>query len=450
MAQDNMDYVVQVADWIDGECLTGWCGRYHSTFGHDLRKTGQQLFGRGRAAALRDLPVGLNWFCKATKGLLGNPMDVLRSRTTIGFYWPFLDDDERALVLDAALTHDGIPTSSVLGGAGLKRGQHHPLRHCPQCAQECAISRLEPTRFLDQQLPGSWICTWHDCLLEVETNPRNQWTPPASDGVFHRLRETSPLERHALRLCARLGQVVLALDHVDENGLRAACTQRLTAFGLSSINRLNNNRVDEWFSRSAIGQWLGRSPDVYKLPGKGWIRSLLRPGARAQPLRWLLLWTALWQSESIEVAANAFQDIAPDAHSFGLFSPRAAARYWLPRRLSAPNVVYVAFDRAETIAEAAVLAQVSESEAIQWLFDDTALSNRWQARRSRTRSLSAKDRLLAYVADHPQATLKELASQCPQEMRWLRDHSPAMVEHVRRTLADYRTETPELELAFAA
>jgi hypothetical protein len=449
MQQDSMGYAVQVADWIDGECLTGWCGRYHSTFGHDWRRTGEQLFGRGRAAALRDLPVGLDRFCKVTKGLLGDPMHVLRSHTSIGFYWPFLNEVERQRVLDAALPHDALPTSRVLGSAGLRMGQHHPLRHCPLCAQECVRNHLEPTRFLDHQLPGSWICTWHDCLLEVETNPRNQWSPPAADGISTRLRAMSARERGALHLCARLGKVMPTLDHVDQDSLRMACMQRLTAFGISSIGRINSSRVDEWFSRSAIGQWLHRNPDVYKLPGKGWIRSMLRAGARSQPLRWILLWAALWERNSTAEATEAFLDIAPDSYSFGLFSNRVAARHWAPVRPSAPQEIQVAFDTAETIAEAAELAGIREAVAVQWLFDDPVLSHRWQARRTRARNISARDRLLAYVADHPQATLKDLANRWPQEMRWLSNHSPATIEHVRRSLAEYRIEAPILELAFA-
>jgi hypothetical protein len=225
--------------------------------------------------------------------------------------------------------------------------------------------------------------------------------------------------------------------------------QRLTAFGISSIGRINSSRVDEWFSRSAIGQWLHRNPDVYKLPGKGWIRSMLRAGARSQPLRWILLWAALWERNSTAEATEAFLDIAPDSYSFGLFSNRVAARHWAPVRPSAPQEIQVAFDTAETIAEAAELAGIREAVAVQWLFDDPVLSHRWQARRTRARNISARDRLLAYVADHPQATLKDLANRWPQEMRWLSNHSPATIEHVRRSLAEYRIEAPILELAFA-
>ena len=445
--QRTIPPIVQVADWIEGESIYGWATRYHNTFGNDWRRTGEQLFGKKWAAHSLDLPTGLGQFCHVTKGLLGDPMQVMRSRTAIGFYWPFLDDlTQRVMRTSARESEPALTPIWILQGDVSRLGAQHALRHCPLCALECLERGYEPTRFLDHQLPGSWICTWHDCLLEFDTHARCPWVPAPADGIFGRQRATAPRERSALKLCAKLGQTFLKLDKVDERGLRMLCAQRLEAFGVSSANRVNNARVDEWFERSAIGQWLTRHPDVQKIPAKGWIGSLLRGRSKPQPLKWILLWAALWERDSVKDAIDAFTDVAPSVEEFGLFSNRPWAGYWTPHPLVAPAEVQAAFDVAPSIAEAAMRLGIEESTAIQWLFDDPVLSGRWQAKRSQAHSQQSRDVLLAHIERHPEVTLEELTAALPGDVRWLTDHSRAMLRQVRASLAEYRAVRPELAL----
>jgi len=441
MSELHVTAVAQVSDWIDGESLYGWCTRYHSTFGHHWMNTGRDLFGREHAARMRDLPVGLGTFCQVTSGLLGEPLEILRTRTIIGFYWPFLDAEERRQVLEAAVRSDGPPIGMVLALPSARLGSQLALRHCPLCVSECMRAHSEPTRFLDHQLPGSWVCTFHDCQLEVEPSHRSDWRPPGVDETFSMPRPTSAREREALRLCARLGQALLTLDRVDEEALRLACTDRLNDFGISSAKRINRARVDEWFGRSSIGQWLGRNPGVQRLPSKSWIQNLLRGRSKSHPLKWILLWAALWERTSVDDAIAAFTDIAPGTSNWGLFSNDLLAAHWCkPRALTAPEDVVLAFDKSESISEAALMLRIPESLAMQWLFDDPALSSRWQARRTMRRNTEAVGRLLKHIEVYPAVTLKELERDHPKDLEWLRAHSQASMRAVLSSLAEYRAE----------
>ena len=120
--------LAQVPTWWDGESLYGWCSRLHTLEGGKTADLGLLLFGRKHASRVVDLPVGLDRFVAATGGRLGGIEQILRTRTVIAAYWPFLDAMSRENIVEAAMDVKGTSVLQLLGLSASRLDSSHPLR----------------------------------------------------------------------------------------------------------------------------------------------------------------------------------------------------------------------------------------------------------------------------------------------------------------------------------
>lgn len=153
--------LMQIADWLPGESLYGWTSRHDAIYGESAAQTGIDLFGREYAAQLLDLPAGLDHFVAKTRGLLGSPIEILRLRTVVGWFWPFLDDAMAEEVQAAARASGGPPLVLVLGMRGQRTSSPLRLRHCPLCVRDGIARTGRFVREVRHQLPSSWYCYEH-------------------------------------------------------------------------------------------------------------------------------------------------------------------------------------------------------------------------------------------------------------------------------------------------
>ena len=165
--------LMQIRDWLPGESLYGWSTRHDVIYGKSEAQTGIELFKREYAAQLLDLPVGIDHFVAKTRGLLGGTLEILRSRTVVGWFWPFLDSTLVDELQTAASTSGGPPLVASLGLRGQRTSSPLRLRHCPQCVVKGLLETGGFIRALRHQLPSSWYCYEHDLPLQgVKAMPR--------------------------------------------------------------------------------------------------------------------------------------------------------------------------------------------------------------------------------------------------------------------------------------
>jgi hypothetical protein len=437
---------VHIPAWLPRESLYGWSARYHATFGFKATETGKFLFGREHAPRMRDLPVGLARFSAATGHLLGDPVDILRQRTVVGLHWPFLSFDARARVTRAALDSDGPPMAAVLGLAPMRLGAQSALRHCERCVREG-----HTTRFVQQQLPGTWYCTVHCEPLHEERSAMSGYeVPECSTG--HRLRDPrSEREERSLQLAARLGAQIMELQWVDIESLATSCLHRLHVLGVSSERRLNMSRVDDWFERSAISHWMTADGGIRR-PRRGWIARLLRRRERPHPLKWILLWCALWEREPVESALTGFQQAVAGLKGWVPFSSNTYSTYNVPRNArTASDEVRQAFKKSSTIEQAAMILGITPIEAEELLFDDPKLSELWVQARSIRLSGDARERIEAFLARHEGVGFDQVAQACARDVAWLRAHSIGTLRSLlanARILGGFDVQSENLQLLF--
>jgi len=126
-------------------------------------QTRTDLFGTPFAHVISDFPCHLDYFC-ARSGM--DIESLLRNHTILDFYRPFGDDERLQRVESMLRTHS---SSNVVNVLGIQANQlHFPQlhRYCPNCA----IGDIEQhgVRYLhvSHNLPGTYACVRHRCLLE--------------------------------------------------------------------------------------------------------------------------------------------------------------------------------------------------------------------------------------------------------------------------------------------
>ena len=229
-------------------------------------------------------------------------------------------------------------------------------------------------------------------------------------------------------MCAKLGELLLELDSIDMQGLTLSCFHRLHVLGVSTQQRINSARADEWFDCSAIGQWLGLDERLPQ-PPRGWINNLLRRSQKPQPLKWILLWAALWERNSVDEALMGFRQASAglDAYQhhwrahFEPFSTFEAPLNLVP----VPTVVREAFERCHSIEEVSRIVGITQSAARQHLFDNPELADTWTSKLNYRRTVDAKARLDGYLRRNPTASLEQVLRAEPKDVAWLRAHSIA-------------------------
>ncbi|MDN3578277.1 TnsD family Tn7-like transposition protein [Chitinimonas viridis] len=184
---------------LPDETLFSWCSRYHRLTANALdRWTCMQLFGHCRQGSAHDIPARLNVLAQRTKGLIGQPLEIIRGRTLLPFYLPF----KVKTVADAAIEHvchEGIGSLKYrLGMLTSGMGAAHPLKICPACLEEARDLYGWSYWRRVHQMPGVWICPTHRTFLHCSS-----W-------------KSQSAHRFAWGLPTKVGcKPVASLDHAD-------------------------------------------------------------------------------------------------------------------------------------------------------------------------------------------------------------------------------------------
>lgn len=149
-----------------GESLYSWCARYHRlNGGHNPRGTNRRLFGHPTAGLRPDLPFRLSSFQQNTRQRLGCLDDVLRQRTVLGFYAPFLPPSHMTKVSDHLASGNNVAARALLGLAKDGRGARSSLCFCPECISEQLLSHGTSWWQTKQMWPTINMCEQHGRLL---------------------------------------------------------------------------------------------------------------------------------------------------------------------------------------------------------------------------------------------------------------------------------------------
>lgn len=423
-------------DWWEGESLFGWCSRFHALRGGNARVLGRLLFGREHACRLVDIPSGMGRFVEATGGLMGSVETVLRERTVLAAFWPFASDHTRGMLLDAANDVIGTPTVVVLGLRASRLNAEYSLRYCSACHQEGIAARGYATWQLAQQLPGVWWCPQHLQTLAQVSKRRAIWRKPGYDGNVL----GDPIDEHeakALTLMERLASAITKLDRVDERSLASVAIHRLRQLGIAtSVARLNNNKLDNWLEASPIVGWMRRQGDLINMPGSRWAGHLLRGRSRSHPLKWQLLWTCAWQSETVEAAVQAFLDAAGGKVFTGDVQQMPL---WLEKSNQAvgpgiPAEVEEAFYACQSMQAVARRLGVNIGAIKQWLADYPEFSEAWLRHLRQERLHLAVSRVHEAMKLNPAMSRSEMLKLCSTDVIWLNRNSPASLRSLLNQL----------------
>ena len=375
----------------------------------------------------------MGWLEQATRGHLGEALDIVRNRTIAGAYWAYMGLEARHHLADCCTSSSSLFGPLSAGGFGPSvMLADHSLRFCESCSRD-EIQRSGVGRWdIAKQLPGAWVCTHHRRPLHVVRSKAIAWHLPELAASV----QIEVIGGEALDALYRLACIVAAareLDRVHVAGLAAACLARLMERGvIFGRSRGRESGLQRWFGSTPIGLWLERTSDVSALPSGRWVNALLTNRRASHPLRWALLWTALTQGESGPSCAQAFVDAADDNDAVEL---HLQLPLWPVLRVPAPegggdSAIRAALERCTSLSDAATLVGMSIHALTQWMTHDASLLRRWRANASRRRTRAALETAHSFFAKQPTAGWPEFIATFPSHVFWLRARAPELFQRL--------------------
>ena len=241
--------------WFPDETLYSICSRHHRLCDHQrVSETCNELAGMTRQDSAHNLPSGVQVLVSRTAGRLGTVDDIIRRRTILSFYLPFLDEPGEADVLRAASHGSVRELRDSLGLAKSIFRANPPLKACEICMG------LDLERFgvaywhLKHQIPGVSYCIDHEVMLGAWHPSRSeghgyQWILPSRLAVDFGAHRDSTWLRAILLDVSKAAIGVSTLVHrerLDATRLGATYAARLDSRGLV-------HRKSRLLRRSAIG-----------------------------------------------------------------------------------------------------------------------------------------------------------------------------------------------------
>lgn len=149
-----------------GETLYSWCARYHRlNGGNNPRASSRRLFGHPTAALRPELPGHLANFQNNTHQYLGRLDDLLRQRTVLGFYAPFLSSNGITEIAHHLASGNCVAARALLGLSKDGQATRASLRFCPECIEEQLAAYAISWWQTKHLWPSICICQKHGCLL---------------------------------------------------------------------------------------------------------------------------------------------------------------------------------------------------------------------------------------------------------------------------------------------
>lgn len=157
-----------VETWLPGETVFSLVSRQHTLSVHAKpADTCLHWFGHSRVGSAHDLPGRIANFIERTKGRFGSISDVIYKHTLLPYYLPFRSPSESANAV-AAMSGESIGAlKAQLGILATRFGAAHPLKACRRCIEQDDATHHVAYWHVEHQLPGVWVCPWHNELLQV-------------------------------------------------------------------------------------------------------------------------------------------------------------------------------------------------------------------------------------------------------------------------------------------
>lgn len=150
--------------------MYSWCARFHRISGNaSARLTCRQLFGDSTAGLRHDFPTHLNAFSEITDQLFGTVDALIYHRTVFGIFAPFLTDSAITSIMKNMCEGGNPHIKYHLGILPSRIGTAAPLKACPTCMRNEAISTGTPWWHIEHQWPTSRICQQHGDYLLMPT-----------------------------------------------------------------------------------------------------------------------------------------------------------------------------------------------------------------------------------------------------------------------------------------
>jgi len=346
--------------WLEDETLFSWCARFHRCCPWPARVTARELFGASGAVKARTAPAGIDHFVRATNGMLGDAVAILKTRTVTGLY--------------AALAAGQNVTSGQMSCGTQKYGSLTEPRYCANCLREhrkihgCGLWRM------DHQLPGVAVCTDHGEPLHWVRQARFAWhlpeDLPASPPHF-----ACTAEIQSQFMASKVINGLFYSAGADVRALIRTCLALLCEhYRVLDGKRLDPARLEADWARSHLGRWVAREAPALRCCRPGWIADMLR-GRRSErnPVRWAYLAAFLKELGVTEPDDLFAKQRSPDGQ-IGLWGSECGVS----------GAVLEAFACSSSLAEAARSLNVAACTVRRWARSKPALQHAvlaWEASR---------------------------------------------------------------------
>jgi len=296
----------------ENETLFSWCARFHRlACNSSARLTSKQLFGHPSAGLRPDFPSHLARFHEITSGVLGPLGDLVRDRTLLGFYHPFLSDERASAVIDAMCVGSTTSAHHLLGLAASRLGNAGTLKACLRCVEEDLAQSPVAWWRSEHQWPSMMICRRHqqplmlapdalhrrtlkEWLLPEQIVDRGGWRPlpMLQDAVFQQM---SRLAHWSDVFCRRRGIYVQPVLQRYTYLFQAKDRGWMAMDGSLRLIALRNAFLNSW---KKMADWPGMAfLSEVDDANAGFLGQLLRhyPGNR-HPLKHFVLMAFLFSS----------------------------------------------------------------------------------------------------------------------------------------------------------
>lgn len=404
------------------ETIYSWCATVHRmTNSLNAEKTGLRLLGVRHATRQHDLPASLVHLPIIQGGSSADYVDLLRRHTIAGFYWPFLSEASRESVINAITNRSSNHWRRAVCATSPTQPIKHPLKWCPKCVDADRDDIGRAYWHVEHQFPTTTTCRVHQAPLSQMPGRHKHWVlPPPPE--FQEVTVDSAASTPSLVL-ERVGSAISRIDAISLSALRASTLRRLREVGVVfSVSGVSHDRIERWFTKTPTAAWCKAADSgLERLNNGQWIPAMLWRRHLGNPIRWVVLWSALdW--ESPDAAAKSFSDACVGiGHDVGGQLTLFGAE--LETRTRAPPQVWEAFSECDSYAEVMTKLKCSRSDAVRWLESDPELHDHWRQRLRAEKHAHNVAIIRTTLAANPTLNRRSLENLHPAAVRWLREHA---------------------------
>lgn len=410
-----------VPSWLGDETLYSWAARMHRQSGTTVRQTSALLFGATHAYRECCAPAGLHHFVAVTGECLGDLRTVLLQRTALAAYFPFLSDALRESFAQRASGAANVAWTSQFGmrASGLAADG---LRWCQRCVEQDRARWGEARWRLPHQLPGVYVCIDHDELLCEHDPTRAAWHLPPADGIAATAGRREAGEMRALRTVATLANSLVGGVQVDRRAMTATLMAALRSQSVIPATKAATvDRLRAWFASTPVAHAVQRLPGMETLVDGAWVYGLVHGTRVAHPVKWLLLWAAVFADHGDNVAVRLMHDPGQAT----VWDPSGQGLLWPEANPNADPRLKAAMETHHSARAVAKALGVSMTAVRRYLREAGEQGQHERAaRRQQARLKAAMQEIEDFMQNNPACTRSEVRKLCKTQVSWLRRCAP--------------------------